>query len=86
LRPNLTPLALARQRAALAALREWRAGEPEPGLRIEKHGVGQTAFELTPDRGLLRRLGGEAFGDDRLTVRRVRAIRRPCRPLFPDLS
>ena len=57
-------------------------GEPE----IEKHGGGQTAFERTPDRGLLRRLGGEAFGDDRLTVRRVRAIRRPCRPLFPDLG
>jgi hypothetical protein len=34
----------------------------------------------------LRRLGGKAFGDDRLTVRRVRAIRRRCLPLFPDLG
>ena len=61
---------------------QCRAGAGAPGLEICG---GQTAFELIPDRGLLRSLGGEAFWGERLDRRRARANRRPGGPFFLDL-
>jgi hypothetical protein len=61
-------------------------GEPEPELRTKKHIGGRRRLNLLRMAGCCGHLGGEAFGNDWLTVRRVDALRRPCRPLFPDLG